>query len=157
MKSLLIIILALFLVSPFTYAEQPQLSQEVINSLHEKALQLKNDGKYQEAEILLKQIINIQPDNPNAHFDLGNVHLYQKRYDEAINRYKEAIRLGLDKKFIADYYFNLSICYAGMGNSERAIASVEQCLKINPDYESAKDLLDLYKSGGNMVKIEPVD
>lgn len=155
MKPLLLSILILFFASSFAYAEQA-LSQEVINHFHDRARQLKDEGRYEEAEVMFKQILAIQPENPNAHFDLGNVYLYQGKYVEAINLYKEAIDLRLDKKFMADYYFNLSVCYAGMGNNKEAINSIKQCLKLNPDYPEAENLLELYKAGGK-IKIEPVD
>ena len=99
MKSLIVSIVALLLFAPFVYATQTKLPTETIDSWHNTAIRLKNEGKYSEAEALFKKILTAEPGNANAQFDLGNVYLFQKRYDEAIACYDEAANLGLDKKF----------------------------------------------------------
>lgn len=153
-KQLIIVVLLLLLTSPFAYAEQVQISKEAINHLHDRARQLKDEGRYAEAKVIFKQILAIQPKNPNAHFDLGNVYLCQGKYVEAIDLYEEAIKLGLSDKHTLTYYFNLSMCYIGLGRNKEAIYCLKQCLDINPDYAEAKDLLELvedeYKRGGRL-------
>ncbi len=149
-------LIALLFTSSFALAEQNISIAETINIFHEKALRLKNEGKYNEAEDLFKKIVLLDPKNPNAQFDLGNVYLFQKRYAEATKQYEKAKELGLADEFIADYYFNISMCHGGLGNSKEAIGSIKQCLKINPEYPSAKDLLGLYKDGKNF-EVEPVE
>jgi tetratricopeptide (TPR) repeat protein len=160
MKTLFLSILILLFTYPLTYAEQTQLSQEAINHFHDKARQLKDEGKYEEAKVIFKQILAIQPENPNAHFDLGNVYLYQSKYAEAINLYEEAIKLGLRDEHMLTYHFNLSTCYIGLGRNKEAIYHLKQCLKINPDYTEAKNLLemteDAYKNN-ERLKIETED
>ena len=87
-----------------------------------------------------------QPKNPNAHYDLGNVYFMEGRYEDALANYLEAGSLGLAAVRMCNYYFNVSVCYAKLGNMDEAIRSVEACLKIEPDRQSAKDLLDIYKN-----------
>lgn len=154
MKVLIISIAIMFIISALAFAASSQATSDIINSLHEKALELKNEGKYAEAESMFKKILLADPSNPNANFDLGNVYLFQKKYNEALNCYNKAKELGLDDKFTADYYSSLSMAYAGMGNTKKAIYCLNQCLKINPDYPNGKDLLDLYRGGGKF-EIEP--
>lgn len=155
MKSLIISILALLLISPLADAEQNSSPLDIIEVLHNKALSLKNKGRYEEAEAIFKQILTIEPTNPYANFDLGNVYLCQKRYYEAINHYKKAIRLGLNKKFISNYHFNSSLSYIGLGNNKEAMYHLEQCLQINPENTDAKNMLefvkDAYERGEKLV------
>lgn len=109
-KQLIIVISILSLIGCFSvFAQKPLLSEKEIISWHYKALELKNNGKYEEAEKLFKLILAAEPTNANAKFDLGNVYLFQKRYNDALNCYREAERQGLDTIFMSDYYLNLSL------------------------------------------------
>ena len=41
--------------------------------------------------------------------------LRDKRYDDALIHYEKAGKLGLAALRMDNYYFNLSVCYAGLG------------------------------------------
>lgn len=142
-KQLVVVWIMIVVFNSLAYSEEIQLPQEAINNFHDRAHQLKNEGRYGEAEAIFKQIIAIQPENPNAHFDLGNVYLHQHRYIEAMNYYEKAIKLGLSEEHMLTYHFNLSMCYIGLGHNKEAIHYLRKCLKINPDYTEAKNLLDM--------------
>lgn len=158
-----IAILILFFIIPFAYSKstanvKPEmiLSYEQIDALHIKALKLKDEGKYSEAEKIFNKILAVEPENANAHFDLGNTYLAQKKYSKALNHYKEANRLGLDGG-MDSYYFNLSLCYAGLGNNKEAMKCLEKCLKLNSNYQGAKDMLEMVKEAdknGERIKID---
>jgi len=160
-KVFTIAILILFFIIPFTYSKstanvKPEtiLSYEQIDTLHIKALKLKGEGKYSEAEKIFNKILAVEPENANAHFDLGNTYLVQKKYNKALNHYKKANRLGLDGG-MDSYYFNLSLCYAGLGNNKEAIRCLEKCLELNPDYQGAKSVLEMVKEADkNSQKLE---
>lgn len=159
-KQFIVIWVIVIFLNSFAYAEEAHLSQEAINHFHDKARQLKNEGKYEEAEVIFKQIIAIQPENPNAHFDLGNVYLHQHKYTETMNYYEKAIKLGLSEEHMLMYHFNLSMCYIDLGRNKEAIHHLRECLKINPDYTEAKNLLgmveDAYKNY-ERLEIEATD
>ena len=90
--------------------------------------------------------VKAQPKNANAHFDLGNVYLREKRYDEALLHYEKARSLGgLAVSRMDNYYFNLSVCYTGLGRMDDAVKSLEECIKVNPRHQEARDLLNIYK------------
>ena len=59
----------------------------------------------------------------------------QGMYDEAVLKYKEALKQGGDKKNI---YFNLGSVYFKMGNINEAIKSYKNVLNIDPRDEEAK-------------------
>lgn len=92
-----------------------------------------------------EKVVQMQPGNANAHFDLGNVYFMEERYADALTHYLEAHSLGLAATRMSNYYFNVSVCYAKLGKTEEAIKSIEACLKIDPGHKDAKDLLVLYK------------
>lgn len=148
----------LSLSSFLAYAEQETISPTQIDTLHIEALRLKNEGRYSEAETIFKRILTVEPENANAHFDLGNTYLIQKKYNEALNHYKEAKTLGLDGG-MDSYYFNLSLCYVGLGNNKEAIVYLEKCISLNPAYPDIKSLLELIKEAyknGDKLEINPM-
>jgi len=89
--------------------------------------------------------VKAQPGNANAHFDLGNVYLMEKRYEDALIHYEKAGRLGLASSRMDSYYFNLSVCYAGLDRMDDAVKSLEECIRINPRHEEARNLLEAYR------------
>ena len=123
----------------------------MIDAWHNQAIKFKNEGKYNKAEALFKKILSVAPTNANAHFDLGNVYFYEKRYSEALDYYSKSVDLGLHSQYLANYYYMLSLCYIGLGNNKEAIVCLKKCLEVNPNYENAKELLELveeaYKNG----------
>lgn len=153
-KQLLFAVLLFLFVSTLADARQTPLS-ETVDSWHTQALGLKNQGKYEEAEILFEKIINADPDNANAYFDLGNLYCIEKKYDAAISCYKKAIGFGLPQELMDMYHFNLSVCYTGLGDYEGAISSLQECLTINPKYEGAKELLDMVTQAYQRGETEP--
>ena len=92
-----------------------------------------------------EKVVRIQPGNANAHFDLGNVYLREKRYDDALIQYQKAGKAGLAALRMDSYYFNLSVCYAGLNRMDDAVRSLEKCIKVNPRHQEARDLLNIYK------------
>ena len=117
------------------------LSIAVINTMNvSQAAETAEDTKR-----FYEKVVRIEPGNANAHFDLGNAYLLEKRYDDALGHYEKAEKLGLAALRISSYYFNISICYAGLGRMEDAVSSLEKCISINPDNQEAKNLLDIYK------------
>ena len=92
-----------------------------------------------------EKVVQMQPENANAHFDLGNIYLREKRYEDALSHYEKAGKLGLAALRMDDYYFNLSVCYAGLGRMSDAIRTLEECIKVNSKHQEARDLLSIYK------------
>jgi len=60
---------------------------------------------------------------------LGNVYAMQKKYNEALNAYGEAIRLAPNE---AGNYLNLGITYQQMGNMEEGQKYLNKAFELNP-------------------------
>lgn len=93
-----------------------------------------------------EKVVRMQPANGNAHFDLANAYLSEKRYEEALAHYEKAEKFGLAALRMSSFYFNISICYAGLGRTEDAVRALEKCVSIDPENQSAKNLLEIYKT-----------
>ncbi len=93
-----------------------------------------------------EKVVQMQPDNVNAQFDLGNVYLADKRYEDALSHYDKVGKAGLAVSRMENYYFNRAVCYVGLGRMDDAVRSLEACIKANPGNRDAKDLLEIYRS-----------
>ena len=98
------------------------------------------------AKLFYEKVVQTQPGNKNAQFDLGNVYLMEKRYEDALSHYEKVGKSGLAAARMESYYFNMSVCYAGLGRMDDAVRSLEACVKLNPGNQEARELLDIYKS-----------
>lgn len=86
-------------------------------------------GKENSAEKLLRKAYELEPDNEEVLFMLGNICLKSKRFDEAIKFY---IPLSyLDYPVV---HYNLGLAYYHKGNYLEAEAEFKKVLKIDPDF-----------------------
>jgi len=82
-------------------------------------------------------IVQINPNNKNAHFNLGYIHhIYLKVYAEAAKHYSNAILA--DPKY-AEAYYNRGLCYEAIGNYRDAEADFKQAMMIRPVYPVAEE------------------
>ncbi|MSQ92148.1 MAG: tetratricopeptide repeat protein [Gammaproteobacteria bacterium] len=58
---------------------------------------LGRQGRYAEAEQVVRQAVSLKPDYPHLHEDLGSVLALQERYTEAVPCFEQAIRLEPDE------------------------------------------------------------
>ncbi|MEA3355487.1 MAG: tetratricopeptide repeat protein [Patescibacteria group bacterium] len=91
------------------------------------------------------QAIQLDPANPNLRIDLGGLMFSLKRYDEAIDRFTEAVNLKPD---LANAYYNLSAAYRESDMPLEAFQTMQKVVAIIPtdsqDYTQAlKELEEL--------------
>jgi len=82
------------------------------------------------ASFFFQKSILLKPDFDKAHYNLGNIHLKEKRYNTAINEYKLAIKY---KKDFPYYYYNMGCAYLGLKDYKNAKNSFEKAIKLKPD------------------------
>ncbi len=58
-----------------------------------------------------------QPDDPEAHFDLGSIYYVRGHFEEAVNELERAVELAPDH---GDANYMLGLAYAKLGRSEDA-------------------------------------
>jgi len=92
-------------------AENPDATIYLANSFLVK-------GDQPQAERYFKKTLEITPHNIYAHNNLGFIYKRQRRYDEAAEHFKEAIRIGTESYLP---YFNLASVYALSGDTENAL------------------------------------
>jgi protein O-GlcNAc transferase len=98
------------------------------------ALQHYQAGRFQRAQNLYKEILNVQPNNVEALHFLSIIFQQKKDYDAAILSYRKAIRHNPRN---AGAYYNLGLIFQEKGKVDEAITNYQQALSIKPDFANA--------------------
>jgi len=82
-------------------------------------------------------IVQLNPNNANAHFNLGYIHqIYLKVYPEAMKHYSRAI---LANPKYAEAYYNRGLCLEAVGNNRDAATDFQAALNIRSVYPVAEE------------------
>jgi tetratricopeptide (TPR) repeat protein len=88
-------------------------------------------------------IVQINPKNAHAHFNLGYIHYNDlKVYDQAIKHYNDA--LAADPDYVEAYY-NRGLCYEAVGNITAAREDYDKAISYRPNYDLALKGLERIK------------
>ena len=94
------------------------------------AAALKQNGKISESLVAGQKSVQLDPQDAEAHFNLGIVMQELGRLDEAAVSYKKAITLKPD--FIVAHS-NLGVVLKELGRLDEAEISLRQAIKLKPD------------------------
>ena len=119
------------------YANALRLNPKSIEALYDRGLFYQDNQEFNKAIEDYTAILKIDPNNKDAHYNLGYIHLvYLKVYEQAIKHFTDAIRC--DPYFVQAYY-NRGLCYENLGNIAAAAEDYKQAIKIYPTYKLAFD------------------
>lgn len=124
------------------YDEIPQTSLTYNSIQIKKATDYVALEDYEAAEILLRSLLEENPDNFQINLDLGDVLRLREKYSEAIPYYKKA--LSLMKKVDANtwvIYYALGISYEQSGDWKQAEKTFKQALKISDNHYYVQNYL----------------
>ncbi|MBT4890430.1 MAG: tetratricopeptide repeat protein, partial [Rhodospirillales bacterium] len=105
-----------------------------INKLLDHAVQFRSTGDLSNAEICYRQIIEIDPNSVDAHFNLGRVLDELGRHEDAVSSYRDALRFNPDH---AESYNNLGLTLWKLGKADEIIECYCKAIDINPEYTEA--------------------
>ncbi len=112
---------------------------ESIQSLFDAALAAEDGGQYRQAIALYRQAIEIQPDDPVLHFNLGNVLYAAEAYQDAETSYRKA--LSQDPNY-AEAWNNLGAALTEDGNDREALKAYRRAIELVPSFQAAQDNYD---------------
>ncbi len=95
--------------------------------------------QYDEITALLKEAVELSPDDPVNHYKLGLIYDFKKEYDNAIGAYKKAIELKPDN---ARALNALGRLYMKTGRLSEAKETLEAAKKADPTMEETSILLN---------------
>jgi len=111
----------------------------------DRAMEMKNQGRYDEALAEFKQILEGWPKHPRAHLGLGLVYCFVGRFDESLEELKLAAELDPDW---VEAHLNLAKTFAMMGMYDEARVGFKRVLELHPDHPEAKKQLTYFDEMG---------
>ncbi|MEI8054972.1 MAG: tetratricopeptide repeat protein [bacterium] len=100
--------------------------------LHLLGVSLAKQHKYEDAILQYQQVLQLNPDSPATHNNMGNVLYRLGRLQEAKKHYYEAIRL---EPGYVDAHCNLSFVLIKQNLNQEAITHLETAIQIQPNYD----------------------
>ena len=98
---------------------------------YQKGRQLIWAGEYEKAVSYFKKVAPDHPDCAGIQINLGSAYCELKRYEDAIQACREAIRITPVR---ADAYALLGYAYGKLGRYNEEIEAYKQAIRIKPDY-----------------------
>jgi tetratricopeptide (TPR) repeat protein len=95
-------------------------------------------GRYSEAIEASKKAVVLRP-SAESYFNIGLANYYLKQYRDAVENYRQAIRL--DPYNAADAHYALGLAYRDWGRPDEEIQAYKQAIRLRPDYTSAYERL----------------
>lgn len=92
-------------------------------------------GDPQAAERLFRKALELNPDNPTAHNNLGTVLAEKGAWEEAKLHFTRAIACDPRQR---DAHYNLGSVLTRLGRTEEALASYREAVRLDPDYFPAQ-------------------
>ena len=83
---------------------------------NELAILYSDEGRFDEAEKILLEALEIDPGNKDFYFSLAEIYAYSEKMDQAMTALEKAIAIDPD---FAEAYFNLAIAHTDQGDEEQ--------------------------------------
>ena len=96
-----------------------------------EAVALVNGDNPMQGIMLLRGILEEDPDNADAHWQLGLFSVQSGQYDKALERFRKVIEL--DPENFPDAWFYLGRTYATLDSNDQAIASLQKYKTLTQD------------------------
>lgn len=128
-------VLALLIGSHAFSQSTPSPSKKVTRSINsEKEMQtllaqgqlLSNQGKYQEAVLVLRKVTSLHPSNALAWSELGFAAVSSHQLPLALDATKKAIQLSREKNLLAASLYNLGLIQEAQGEKQKALLSYQR-------------------------------
>jgi tetratricopeptide (TPR) repeat protein len=125
---------------PAIVDEQSQIvaiDSKNIDEMAVNAANLIQTGDVEQALPIMLKLLEIQPFEPNWHYNIGNLHYRSERYEQAFSAYMESLQL---EPMHYSAWFNLAKTSQALKNQEGVWTAIEVALKIKPCSEEALKL-----------------
>ena len=113
-------------------------NDEFQNSFYE-SLREKGIENYDKAINAMQKCLQLQPNNPVVHFELGKNYFYQKEYTSAYNSFEKATQLDPSNRW---YWVGLYDVSYATRNYDNAIIIIKKLIEFKKEYK--EDLVSLY-------------
>lgn len=88
-----------------------------------------NQGLYDLAIEQYEKALEIDPTNPEAHYNMGYAYIRQGRHNEALEEFKKVVSLN---PYDSEAHSNLGLAYYNLGMIEDAIGQYKKAVELDP-------------------------
>ncbi|MEG1586082.1 MAG: tetratricopeptide repeat protein [Bacteroidales bacterium] len=88
--------------------------------------------KYTEAEIDYRKSQEVNPNSPQAAFNLGNALYKQQKFEDAMKQYGVAAQNTTDKQVVSESLHNTGNVFMSTQDYAKAVEAYKQALRLNP-------------------------
>ncbi len=135
--------IACIFITPAIADDSAQKAKELFS----RGIEASKAQKYEEAIKYFEAVLGINPDNAEAHNNLGLAYMRLSRRAEAAEAFRRAIRINPDH---ADAHYNMGFAYRKLGRYNEARAVYKKAIRINPGYAEAHYNMGVaYVTSGN--------
>ena len=121
------------------YDQAIALNSDFALAYYNRGFAYSGKGDYDQAIADYDQAIALNPDDAFAYTNRGNAYRNKGDYDQAIADFTRSIELGNPELHLP--YNNRGVAYENKGDYDAAIADYEAALRINPQFELARNNL----------------
>lgn len=112
---------------------------------------------FDKAQSFLEKALELNPDQPDAHFFLGTTYAEKGMTERAVEEIQRELEITQDNQIKNKCYLYLGVLNRDMGKKDEAIAFFKKALEINPeDTDSYMDLLSLYMENKDLEAAEEI-
>ncbi len=151
--------------TPVLAKPDKKVSKASINELLSKGISYHDEGMIDKAIEQFNEVLEIDPGNAKANYNLGNTYADKGMFDNAISVYKKAVE---KNPGLIDAYLNLSMLYLDMEAIDEAISLCKQAVSANPNdsflcfhlgeaYARNKQYKDAITAFKKAIGINPMD
>ncbi len=108
----------------------------------DQAMELKNQGRYEEAEAEFHRLLECHPDHARSRLGLGLVYCFVGKFDESLAELKRAVEIAPEW---VEAHLNLAKTYAMLGMYDEARVGFHRVLELHPDHPEAKKQLSYFE------------
>lgn len=119
-------------------------SEEAQNCLNRAAEIYLNREKEEEAEGVLNEILQENPDTINVYNTLGVLYRKKGDYPGALRQYERALKIHPDEPYI---HYNIGRIHVDMKDLNRARSSFQKALELDPEFREAREVLEAMELG----------
>ncbi len=100
----------------------------------ERAVSHHRRGELQQAEVIYRQVLHVEPNNADALHLLGVIAHQRGKNEDAVCLIEKAIKVN---QAVPLFHNNVGMAYSALNKLEEAIACYRHALSLNPDYYDA--------------------
>ena len=109
-------------------------------------------NRLSKAEKYFQALIDLKKDSPMGFYYLADLKYSQKKYNDALNLYKKALKLVSEKNHKADCMFNIAKLHQLMGHDDQSIKNYQESITIQPDNPIAYYNIAILKHKNNDIQ-----